>query len=89
MYCETCKCCICHECALWSPKHTNHVFKPLEEIYHQHCQQIRDNAVLLRRRFMELIGAVQDMERNIDFVRTVKDQKVREIRNSVELIISR
>lgn len=38
---------------------------------------------------MELIGAVQDMEKNIDVVRTAKDQKVREIRQAVELMIAR
>jgi tripartite motif-containing protein 37 len=89
VYCESCKCCICHECALWSTKHSNHVFKPLDDIYFQHCQRIRENVVRLRRRLMELIGAVQDMEKNIDFVRTAKEQKVREIRNAVELMIAR
>jgi tripartite motif-containing protein 37 len=38
---------------------------------------------------MELIGAVQDMEKNIDVVRSAKDQKVREIRQAVELMIAR
>lgn len=89
VYCETCKCCICHECALWSTKHSNHVFKPLEEIYLQHCHQIREHVGRLRKRFMELIGAVQEIEKNIETVRGAKDQKVREIRQAVELMIAR
>jgi tripartite motif-containing protein 37 len=65
------------------------VFKPLDEIYVQHCQQIKEHVARLRRKFMEMIGTVQDMEKNIDSIRTAKDQKVKEIRNAVELMIAR
>ncbi|ODN01280.1 E3 ubiquitin-protein ligase TRIM37 [Orchesella cincta] len=89
VYCDTCKCCICHECALWSQNHAGHTFKPLDEIYAQHCQQIKEHVTILRRRFMEIISSVQDVEKNIELVRTAKDQRVREIRNAVELMIAR
>lgn len=36
-----------------------------------------------------MIGIVQEVERNVESVRTAKDERVREIRNSVEMMISR
>jgi len=44
---------------------------------------------LIRRRNIELISLVQDVERNIDSVKSAKDERVREIRNAVELMIAR
>lgn len=38
---------------------------------------------------MELISIVQEVERNVEAVRTAKEERVREIRNSVEMMISR
>lgn len=31
VYCWTCKCCICHQCALWGGTHSGHTFKQLGE----------------------------------------------------------
>ncbi|XP_069365508.1 uncharacterized protein [Maniola hyperantus] len=89
VYCWTCRRCICHQCALWGGMHSGHTFKPLEEVYDQHVTQIRDEVSQLRRRLMELISLVQDVERNVESVRSAKDERVREIRNAVELMISR
>ncbi|KAM3963425.1 LOW QUALITY PROTEIN: uncharacterized protein ACR2FA_002362 [Aphomia sociella] len=89
VYCWTCRRCICHRCALWGGMHSGHTFKPLEEVYEQHVTQIRDEVAQLRRRLMELISLVQDVERNVESVRAAKDERVREIRNAVELMISR
>lgn len=38
---------------------------------------------------MELISLVQEVERNVESVRAAKDDRVREIRNAVELMIAR
>ncbi|XP_049866726.1 E3 ubiquitin-protein ligase TRIM37-like isoform X2 [Pectinophora gossypiella] len=89
VYCWTCRRCICHQCALWGGTHSGHTFKPLEEVYEQHVTQIRDEVAQLRRRLLELISLVQDVERNVESVRAAKDERVREIRNAVELMISR
>lgn len=89
VYCWTCKCCICHQCALWGGTHTGHTFKPLEEVYEQHASQIKDEVAQLRRRLLELISLVQEVERNVESVRAAKDERVREIRNAVELMIAR
>lgn len=89
MYCISCDCCICHECALWSSIHSGHNFKPLDEVYKQHSRQIQEHVTQVRHKLMELIGSIQDVEKNIEHVRSAKDQRVREIRNAVELMISR
>ncbi|XP_044272172.1 uncharacterized protein LOC123016045 isoform X2 [Tribolium madens] len=89
VYCWTCRCCICHQCALWGGTHSGHTFKPLDEVYEQHVTQIKDEVAQLRRRLMELISIVQEVERNVESVRSAKDERVREIRNAVELMIAR
>ncbi|XP_066146031.1 E3 ubiquitin-protein ligase TRIM37 isoform X3 [Euwallacea fornicatus] len=89
VYCWTCRCCICHQCALWGGTHSGHTFKPLDEVYEQHVTQIKDEVAQLRRRLMELICIVQEVERNVESVRSAKDERVREIRNAVELMIAR
>lgn len=38
---------------------------------------------------MELINLVKDVEKNVEIVRCAKDEKVREIRNAVELMMNR
>ncbi|XP_071945796.1 E3 ubiquitin-protein ligase TRIM37-like isoform X2 [Antedon mediterranea] len=38
---------------------------------------------------MELISLVQEVERNVESVRSAKDERVREIRNAVEMMIAR
>ncbi|XP_065338138.1 E3 ubiquitin-protein ligase TRIM37-like isoform X2 [Cloeon dipterum] len=89
VYCWTCQRCICHQCALWGGTHSGHTFKPLEEVYEQHISQIKDEVYQLRRRLMELIGLVQEVEGNVESVRAAKDERVREIRNAVEQMIAR
>ncbi|KAK4322301.1 hypothetical protein Pmani_006944 [Petrolisthes manimaculis] len=89
VYCWTCAKCICHQCALWGGTHSGHTFKPLEEVYEQHITQIREEVAQLRRRLHELVSLVQEVERNVESVRAAKDERVREIRNAVELMIAR
>ncbi|XP_074467869.1 E3 ubiquitin-protein ligase TRIM37 isoform X2 [Sebastes fasciatus] len=89
VFCWTCKKCICHQCALWGGMHGGHTFKPLVEIYEQHVTKVKDEVAKLRRRLMELISLVQEVERNVEAVRGAKDERVREIRNAVEMIIAR
>ncbi|KAG8451749.1 hypothetical protein GDO86_003806 [Hymenochirus boettgeri] len=89
VFCWTCKICICHQCALWGGMHGGHTFKPLAEIYEQHVTKVNDEVAKLRRRLMELISLVQEVERNVEAVRGAKDERVREIRNAVEMMIAR
>ncbi|XP_011702182.1 PREDICTED: uncharacterized protein LOC105458510 [Wasmannia auropunctata] len=89
VYCWTCRKCICHQCALWGGTHSGHTFKPLEDVYDQHVSQIKAEVGQLNRRLMELISLVQEVERNVESVRAAKDERVREIRNAIELMIAR
>ncbi|XP_029134428.2 E3 ubiquitin-protein ligase TRIM37 isoform X2 [Labrus bergylta] len=89
VFCWTCKKCICHQCALWGGMHGGHTFKPLVEIYEQHVTKVKEEVAKLRRRLMELISLVQEVERNVEAVRGAKDERVREIRNAVEMMIAR
>ncbi|KAF7646366.1 hypothetical protein LDENG_00188750 [Lucifuga dentata] len=89
VFCWTCKKCICHQCALWGGMHGGHTFKPLVEIYDQHVTKVKEEVTKLRRRLMELISLVQEVERNVEAVRGAKDERVREIRNAVEMMIAR
>lgn len=89
VYCVTCKSCICHKCALWEGTHSGHMFQPLDGMYETHATKIRDGIAQLRRRLLEISMIVQDVERNVESVRTAKDEKVSEIRHAVELVVSR
>lgn len=89
VYCLTCKKSICHQCALFGGTHTSHQFKPIDEVYEFHKEQIQEQINLLKKRHSELLGLVQDVERNIEGVRGAKDERVREIRNAVELMVAR
>jgi tripartite motif-containing protein 37 len=89
VYCWTCFKCICHQCALFNGTHSGHTFKPLDEVYEFHKDQIMEQIIQLKRRHVELIQLVTDVERNIDSVKNAKDERVREIRNAVELMVSR
>ncbi|KAG8008454.1 E3 ubiquitin-protein ligase TRIM37 [Nibea albiflora] len=70
-------------------QHGGHTFKPLVEIYEQHVTKVKEEVAKLRRRLMELISLVQEVERNVEAVRGAKDERVREIRNAVEMMIAR
>uniref|UniRef100_G1RAZ2 Tripartite motif containing 37 n=1 Tax=Nomascus leucogenys TaxID=61853 RepID=G1RAZ2_NOMLE len=75
--------CICHQCALWEGNGEQNKFK----IYEQHVTKVNEEVAKLRRRLMELISLVQEVERNVEAVRNAKDERVREIRNAVEMMI--
>ncbi|XP_049769299.1 E3 ubiquitin-protein ligase TRIM37-like [Schistocerca cancellata] len=84
VYCWTCRQCICHQCALFGGEHSGHDFKPLEDVYKQHAVQIGDEVSQLRRRLLELISLVQEVEDNVDSVRTAKEERVNELHNAME-----
>ena len=89
VYCWTCIKCICHQCALFGGTHSGHTFKPLDEIYDFHKEQIVAEVLQLKHRHTEIVNSVQEVERNIDLVKNGKDERVREIRNAVELMVAR
>lgn len=50
---------------------------------------MKEEVSQLKSRLVELISLVQDVEQNVETVRSAKDEKVREIRNAVELMVGR
>lgn len=62
---------------------------PTELVYETHIAQVKEEVSQLKGRMVELISLVKDVEQNVETVRNAKDEKVREIRNAVELMISR
>ncbi|XP_074643810.1 E3 ubiquitin-protein ligase TRIM37-like [Tubulanus polymorphus] len=89
VYCWTCRLAICHQCALWEGTHSQHTFKPFVTVYEEHVNRIKEEVTCLKRRHVELISLVQEVERNVESVKNAKDERVREIRNAVELMIAR
>lgn len=58
-------------------------------MYESHKEQILEQVRLLRKRHTDLSASIQDVERNIEVVKNAKEEKVREMRNAVELMIAR
>ncbi|GAB1607185.1 E3 ubiquitin-protein ligase TRIM37-like, partial [Argonauta hians] len=89
VYCWVCHQSICHKCALWGGTHTGHTFKPLDSVYDDHYNKLKEEVKQLKRRYVEMVSFVQGVERNVESVKNVKDERVREIRNAVELMVAR
>ncbi|XP_058455479.1 uncharacterized protein LOC131432914 isoform X3 [Malaya genurostris] len=89
VFCWTCMKCICHQCALWGGTHSGHTFKQLELVYETHLAQVKEEQQQLKSRLLELISLVQDVEQNVETVRNAKDERVSEIRTTVNLMVGR
>ncbi|CAF0875972.1 unnamed protein product [Didymodactylos carnosus] len=90
VYCSTCSKCICHQCALFNGTvHSGHTFLQLDDVYQVNMTMINDQMTQLKRRHVELICLVQDVERNVDNIKTAKDDRIRETRNAVHVMMAR
>ncbi|CAH8876087.1 unnamed protein product [Trichobilharzia szidati] len=89
VFCSTCDFSICHQCALFDNKHEQHSFRPLDEVYNEHVKQIKGEMDQLKHRHLELISLFQDVEKNVQAVKQAKEERVRELRNAVELMVAR
>lgn len=90
VYCLTCKgTCICHQCALFGGTHSGHTFKQLDLVYETHINQVREEISQLRSRLLELMSLLKKVESNMEAIKCAKDEKVREIRNVVEMMVGR
>ena len=54
----------------------SHQFKPLDEVYELNKQQINDQIGLLKKRHTDLLNSISEVERNMESVRSAKDEKV-------------
>ncbi|KAH8866431.1 E3 ubiquitin-protein ligase [Schistosoma japonicum] len=89
VFCTTCDYSICHQCALFDNQHEQHSFRPLDDVYNEHVKQIKNEMDQLKRRHLELISLFQDVEKNVQAVKQAKEERVRELRNAVELMVAR
>ncbi|XP_062545141.1 uncharacterized protein LOC134211846 isoform X2 [Armigeres subalbatus] len=89
VFCWTCMKCICHQCALWGGTHSGHTFKQLELVYETHLAQVKEEQQQLKSRLLELISLVQEVEQNVNTVRSAKDERVSEMRTAVNLMAGR
>lgn len=62
---------------------------PTELVYETHIAQVKEEVSQLRSHLRDIVGLVLDVEKNVETVRNAKDERVREIRNAVELIVGR
>lgn len=70
-------------------QHAGHTLKPLDEVYDEKAGQIKEHVGQLRDQLTTLIHHSQDIEQNMEMLRMAKEERVREIRCCVELIITR
>ncbi|CAH8674537.1 Tripartite motif containing 37 [Schistosoma haematobium] len=89
VFCTTCGYAICHQCALFDNDHEQHSFRPLDDVYNEHVKQIKNEMDQFKRRHLELISLLQDVEKNVQAVKQAKEERVRELRNAVELMVAR
>lgn len=61
----------------------------IELVYETHIAQVKEEVSQLRSHLRDIVGLVLDVEKNVETVRNAKDERVREIRNAVELIVGR
>ena len=80
---------MCHRCALWGGAHCGHSLRPLDEVYQCYVSQLNEAKTELKRKLQGLHTLVSTVERNVEAVRAAKDERVKEIRNAVELMIAR
>ncbi|TGZ70298.1 hypothetical protein CRM22_003277 [Opisthorchis felineus] len=89
VFCSTCNSVICHQCALFDGKHEQHSFRPLDEVYDERVLQIETEMNLAMERHLDLISLSQEVEKNVETVKQAREERVRELRSAIELMITR
>lgn len=62
---------------------------PLELVYESHVSRVKEEVSQLQQRLRELSAHVEKVELNVRIVRDTKEERVKEIRNAVDLMIGR
>ncbi|CAF0782676.1 unnamed protein product [Adineta steineri] len=86
VFCSSCSKCICHQCALFNGAHAGHLFVPLDDVYQANLSAVNEHIGQLKRRHVELICLIQDVERNVESVKAAKDERLRETRNAMHVM---
>ncbi|XP_055610203.1 E3 ubiquitin-protein ligase TRIM37-like [Uranotaenia lowii] len=86
-YCCTCKLCVCEQCAVSDRYHLNHTFKSLDVIYESNLEIAEEEFEKVRHYSQKIAALIAKVDRNMELVRKVKDEKLREIRDIAEAAI--
>ncbi|CAF4530792.1 unnamed protein product [Rotaria socialis] len=86
VFCSSCSKCICHQCALFNGSHAGHNFLQLDDVYQANISAVNEHIGQLKRRHVELICLIQDVERNVESVKAAKDERLRETRNAMHVM---
>ncbi|VDK80355.1 unnamed protein product [Dibothriocephalus latus] len=62
VFCQTCDRAICHECALFESRHSQHTFRPLDDVYKEHIDRLQVEMDKLKLRHLEMRSLIQDVE---------------------------
>ncbi|XP_055641971.1 E3 ubiquitin-protein ligase TRIM37-like [Toxorhynchites rutilus septentrionalis] len=86
-YCCTCKECVCDECAVADEHHLDHTFKSLEVIYDSSKQIAEEEFEKVRHYLKKIALLVEKVDRNVELVKKVKEEKLKEIQAITESAI--
>ncbi|EAT35116.1 AAEL012693-PA [Aedes aegypti] len=86
-YCCTCKLCVCDECAVADEHHLDHTFKCLDVIYESNLQIAEEEFEKVKHYTKKIASLVEKVERNMELVKKVKEEKLKEIRSIAESAI--
>lgn len=84
-FCCTCRLCVCDECL--PEMHLDHTFKCLDVIYTSNVQIAEEEFEKLRHYLKKISVLVEKVDRNVELVKKVKEEKLREIRAIAESAI--
>ncbi|XP_001842882.2 E3 ubiquitin-protein ligase TRIM37 [Culex quinquefasciatus] len=84
-FCCTCRLCVCDECL--PEMHLDHTFKCLDVIYTSNVQIAEEEFEKLRHYLKKITTLVEKVDRNVELVKKVKEEKLREIRAIAESAI--
>ena len=84
-YCVTCNLAICSDCAMFASEHKGHDFKHLSAVYSQHMQLIELETGSLRQRVAELELVRSEIDKKIEKITVVSNDKNKELSSFIEL----
>lgn len=61
VFCSTCDHAICHKCALFDGRHGDHNFRPLDEVYKEHLEVVKNEMGILSDRRREIQALLKEI----------------------------
>ncbi|VDN96332.1 unnamed protein product [Rodentolepis nana] len=89
VFCSTCDHAICHKCALFDGRHGDHNFRPLDEVYKEHLEIVKNEMEALSNRRREIQALLKEIVRNTNTLNLKKENRVEEIKSYFEILLFR